>query len=480
MPYERKTIDISVSEDLREILKEIEGESIVASLLLKRRHNKEDLVESYVDFISISSQDRGKISYLTNDRMESVDANEYWTSSRRYHTKPGSFITKLFTGVSAKEIEKFSGLFRSQSQKTKFVFKIVNGKEIKRYYSENSYAHMRASLGASCMKHDHCQNYFQLYTKNEDKVSMLVMLNPEGNLLGRAILWNFESVKLMDRIYTTNDEDLQFHFKKWATENDYLYKSDQNWSSSLYFEQLGQKKRELRFDIKLDNIKLDRYPYMDTFKFLDTNKGILSNYLPDNMDYVRTLTGSDGNTHYNDYLRLDDIDRVFRHRGDTVYVDYLKLYTTRDNCQYSDINNQYILRKDSEYKEEVNDYIFNEEFNHLNSPRLLELIEKYSQRKQEKYSDVMSSIDSITAAFDSSMFTLGQQGNGVSSIRLRHPADAVNDDVEVSNIDFRDYLRRGLRLSVEEPVAPQIRDVIDVIGNEQVEPRIFEGDDQPF
>jgi hypothetical protein len=68
------------------------------------------LVESHVDFISISSQDRGKISYLTSDRMSSVDSDDYWTSSRRYHTKPGAFISKMFTGIDAKEVEKFSSL----------------------------------------------------------------------------------------------------------------------------------------------------------------------------------------------------------------------------------------------------------------------------------------------------------------------------------------------------------------------------------
>ena len=53
---------------------------------------------------------------------------------------------------------------------------------------------------------------------------MLVMLNLEGNLKGRALLWNFGTNKIMDRIYTTDDEKLHLYFKKWATENGYLYK----------------------------------------------------------------------------------------------------------------------------------------------------------------------------------------------------------------------------------------------------------------
>jgi hypothetical protein len=72
---------------------------------------------------------------------------------------------------------------------------------------------------------------------------------------------------------------------------------------------------------------------------------------------------------------LDDINRIFRHRNDTVYVDYIKLYTSRDNLQYSD--NQYILRKDS--NEIINDYIFNKEY--INSPRIEQVI---SQRRKRK------------------------------------------------------------------------------------------------
>jgi hypothetical protein len=38
---------------------------------------------------------------------------------------------KMFTGIDAKEVEKFSSLFKSQSVKTNFVFEIVSGYDIK-------------------------------------------------------------------------------------------------------------------------------------------------------------------------------------------------------------------------------------------------------------------------------------------------------------------------------------------------------------
>ena len=358
--YERKTVDILISDDLRNILREIESESIVASLLLRKRHTKEDLVDSPVNYISISSQDKSKISYLTPDRMETLDTDTYWTSSRRYHVKPGAFISKLFCGIPAKEVEKFSNLFRSQSVKTKFTFDIISGNDIKKYYYHESYAsNERGSLGVSCMKHEHCQNLFSLYTKNENKVSMLIMLNTDGYLIGRALLWNFDGNKIMDRIYTMNDEDLSFHFKKWATENNYLYKSEQNWFNTLYFENLSNKRKELKLEIKLDNYRPMKYPYMDTFKFINLDNGFISNFIPDEDGSVRTLTSSDGGYHDSDHLKFDGIDKVFRYRNEAVYVNYLEIYTSRNNVEYSNVNDQYILREHMVYDEVIGDVVFN-------------------------------------------------------------------------------------------------------------------------
>ena len=110
MPYERKTSDIFISDDLRNILTEIESQSMVASLLLKRRHSNEDLVEDFVNHISVSREDKGKISYLTKERFAAIDESEIWTSSRRFQAKPGGFISKVFKDIPAKEVELFSTL----------------------------------------------------------------------------------------------------------------------------------------------------------------------------------------------------------------------------------------------------------------------------------------------------------------------------------------------------------------------------------
>ena len=376
MAYERKTIDISISNELRDLLVQIKGDSEVAKLLLRKRHSKEDLVDSPVDYISMSIEDKGKISYLTLDRIANIDADEYWTSSRRYHAKPGAFVTKLFKNVSAKEVEKFSNIYRAQANKVNFNFEVVRGERIRDLYHGDSYSSTESgSLGASCMKHDCCQDYFDVYTENE-QVSMLAMFDENEDLIGRALLWDFDGHKIMDRIYAKNDEELSFHFKKWATENNYLYKSEQNWYNTLFFENLKVKKTELQLEVKLANVPR-QFPYVDTFKFIDMYNGIISNYITSTSSYVLTTTS--GETNDIDSLRFDGISRVFRYRNDSVYLSYRGFYTSRENTHYSRYNDLYIARDDAFYDHDIQDYVFKGEYESQNSSYVEQLRAKVSE-----------------------------------------------------------------------------------------------------
>lgn len=354
MPYERKTVDIFISDEIKSLLYSIKEDSIVAKMLLRSRQRIEDLVEDYVNYISISSQDRSKISYVTKDRLGVILESDYWTSPRRYQTKPGAFVSKLFKNIPAKEIENFSNLFKAVSLKPKFTFSVVSGNEIKKYYHWDSYSKDRGSLGVSCMKHDRCQDLLDIYSKS-DKVTMLVMLDDFGKLMGRSLLWNIEPNKIMDRIYTIDDESLRFHFKKWATDNNFWYKSEQNWYNTLQFEQLGKQKTELEIKVELN--EFDLYPYMDTFKFIDTKTGNIFNYIPKDIK-IKTLVSCDGSKYDGNYLRFDSIDRVFRYSGECCYVQYLDIYTHASNVRWSRLNGQYILQNECEYIDELDDYVF--------------------------------------------------------------------------------------------------------------------------
>jgi len=260
-------------------------------MLLNINEYSDNLVDNPINYISVSDSDKGKISYLNLDRIKSVskDGGDLWKDSR-YHAKPGSFVNKLFKGISQREVEIFSSLFRSESNKPKFELKVLVGEEIRTAYNYKSHSSDYGTLGASCMKHDSCYDYLNIYAKNKDVISMLAMYDEHKRIMGRAILWQEGSNKIMDRIYSVNDEILHLPFKKWATENGFLYKQT-NYFDTLNFENMKTDKKELKLSFNIDMLDDNSFPYMDTFKFADTKKElyIIINQMVPNLIYQQIL-----------------------------------------------------------------------------------------------------------------------------------------------------------------------------------------------
>ena len=365
MPYERKTVDINSSEKFKKFLTEFRKTSEIADLLSKERIPKDLIIDNNVDYISISEDDSTKISYLTQERINLVKSlNEcLWTSKKRFHCKPGSFISKILKDANPKDVETFSNQFKSLSTKQDLRFEIVEGENLREYYHEGKYASQKGSLGSSCMKYDKCQKYFDIYVENPTVVKMLVMKNAKDLIVGRALLWNFswegKDYKIMDRIYTAKDEEFSMFFKNWALENGYFHKKHQNWANTLQFQEVES---EIRVGIQLDKFTFLKYPYLDTFKWIDMEKGILYNYLPDyfkreNYNHKLICT-PEGYTEWPDYLAFDEIDRCWSYRGDIIDVDGVR--TGVYNCAWSETMNKYILKSKSTYSNHLKDYIYSD------------------------------------------------------------------------------------------------------------------------
>lgn len=366
MPYERKTADIHISNQLRDILEEMKGESEIAKNLLKRRVEVDILQEDFPNYIGVSTSDTSKISYLSKDRMYKLLENDsdVWSSSTRFHSKPGAFINKVFKDLKPVDVEKFSSLYRTFSKLKNYNFIIVDGEDIKPYYHYSSHFSDSGSLENSCMKHDKCQDYLDLYTHNKDIIKMLVMLAPNGKMIGRSLLWHFDGNKVMDRIYTIYDEEWRQLFIKWAIDNGYKFKAEQNWRKTFTFRETD-KKLDFRYDIKLKECNFNRFPYLDTFKWLDMEIGTIYNYRPDYFDshnsHHRLLSIIGGGWESPDYLVLDELEREYNYSGDIKRVvdDFgREILTNVDNLIYSNRYGEYMLREESQYLDIVGDYIY--------------------------------------------------------------------------------------------------------------------------
>lgn len=394
-----ETTQIYISSDLRRILEQIRDNSVIASLILQGVHLKRDLPENHINYLAISEADSSKISYLTHDKLLRLkkSGRNIWETAGRTYGRPGSVVGKLFN-IEGREVEIFNNLYKAALSKAKFTFKIVNGEDIKKYYHADTYGGSGSgSLGNSCMKYDHCQKFFGLYSDNNEIISMLVMLDNRGLLMGRALLWNFDSNKIMDRIYTIYDEEFSYHFKKWAIENGYMYKHEQKWNTTLQFE-IGGKKIEKKFSVKLPHWDYDKYPYLDTFKFFDRKSGTLYNYIPYHIESrnIRTLCAPDGNTLDGNIYCLDFLTNIYQHLGETVAIKYFDGKMTADeyrthstNVEWSNVNELHILKKDVIFDERIDDFIFCPELSNLNNQKKIEeriayLEERNKARKAEK------------------------------------------------------------------------------------------------
>ena len=197
-----------------------------------------------------------------------------------------SLLKKSGEEVDGSELEDFVVKFNSEvkSRKENIFqnFKIVKGEDIRKYYLYSSYESDEHTLGSSCMRHGRCQDYLDIYVKNPNQVSMVVLFsekNPQ-KIRGRALLWNVEYDKgydavFMDRIYINNSPDTEL-FKKFAKKSGFIYKKDQDYSKEgfMYDDKLTEIQR---IEVKLENKSFDKYPYVDTLTYYTPWSGKLNN-----------------------------------------------------------------------------------------------------------------------------------------------------------------------------------------------------------
>jgi hypothetical protein len=369
MAYTRKTSDIITSIEFDFILEQIKDQSEVAKLLLKQRHSVEFLVDNHVNYISVSNSDPTKISYLTPERIEFLreKGEDFWESPRRFHIKPGAFVSKLFKSIHPMDVQIFSSLYKNVVSKTTTKFQVISGPQIRHYYHYQSYSKEHGSLGSSCMKYDQCQNYLDIYVKNPQLIKMLVVLDQHDKLIGRALLWDDGFNKIMDRIYTIDDDNYQFMIKTWADENGYLYKKEQRWNNTLYFESKGKVEFK-KVEFQLDKFSFGYYPYMDTFKFIDLNTGKIYNYQPEGVNF-KTICSTDGEVQPQNIYSLCDKSNMYFTSDSIVPVPNRGWNVSSDYTVYSDIYDTYILRDDAFYDQDLGDWIY--EDNDLNNEILL-------------------------------------------------------------------------------------------------------------
>lgn len=286
---------IRMNDDIVRVLDEMKREhndKIARRMLNGMTYNTSD--KDYIDYLGIASVDNTKISYLNKARLATsiTKGSDLWTTKSRYMANSSSVVEKLFPSIyTGREKENFTTLYRhivSKACLEDLEIEIVHGEDIRYWYYGTRYKNDTQGGGSelqqSCMKHEVCQQYLDIYVKNPKQIGMAIIKDKNDLLMARAILWWPDGVGTKkyyhDRIYAISSE-IKRGMQSKLEVMDFINISDRN--------DIAPKK-DYKIDITLDVGEKDfRYvPYMDTMFCLKGN--IISNHQTD----WRQLRDTDG------------------------------------------------------------------------------------------------------------------------------------------------------------------------------------------
>ena len=262
-------------------------------------------------YVMFKEYEGERIGVVNKEAMEPTEAEDQriWSTSRN-NIKIGRLVRAILTAskisFTDSEIEQFTNTYKATYDFAKDALKqfdIVKGDKIAYWYDEENYVSGGGSLNNSCMA-SVGSDYFDIYTQNP-QVSLVILYGDGGSIesekytddriKGRAILWDAkldgQPVKFMDRIYTSQDADVEL-FKQFAEKNGWWFKKRQSMEPNEDFTD-GNSSKKGTIEVKLDDADFSEYPYCDTICYIDSDTGMASNkYWDDSNRMLRDTGGS--------------------------------------------------------------------------------------------------------------------------------------------------------------------------------------------
>lgn len=365
------------SKDFEEIIKSINHP--IADDLLNNENQNEPVtlidITDKNDLVSFATSPK-IIEFLMDsnnkpkDEVTGIDFFKYLRTDRnllmskyRSTIKIGKLVKKIFNdkypdnGKPGRDIESFVNIYKSVFDKDDIMdlFEIVEGEDIQKWYDDDRYAENSSGseLYQSCM--NGCYDYIRFYAINKEHIKMLILYEDDRKrkIVGRALVWNLdipENRTFMDRIYTVHNYQVDF-FKEYAKRKGWLYKSVQSYGNETIVDSKIDNDSGDFMDLTVWDIKLNNeYPYMDTLRYLDQDKKILSTRNISDVKLIST-TGDpqscEWSEKYNRWINMnnlgngyviceigkerytDDIDNV-RKKDDAVFLPYYDEWVSED------------------------------------------------------------------------------------------------------------------------------------------------------
>lgn len=247
---------------------------------------------TYVIFKELNIDDPRQV-VINKEALVQNEGRRVWGHSRN-PVNIGKLVRAILKAsdftFNDKELETFVNIYKSTFDFMKDSskrFDIVSGRDISYWYDKNNYYGENGTLNGSCMA-EVPSSYFSIYMDNPE-IKLVILYDDNGKInsdgkytsdkiKGRAILWNCKlnstKIKFLDRIYTTQDSDVEL-FKKFAQENGWWYKTRQNYVDEPITDGSSVKNSTLIAD--LSSVDHYQYPYMDTLYNLNLTNRTASN-----------------------------------------------------------------------------------------------------------------------------------------------------------------------------------------------------------
>lgn len=179
------------------------------------------------------------------------------------------YINDVLGSNIENEVNKYKSYFNISDYK----IALLNGNDIKKgYFTKYQKYVPNTVLKNSCMNNK--PELLELYVKNSDKVGLLVLLNKDGKIEGRSLLWKIKKLNnyYLDRVYFNNDS-INNIFLDIAKNNmwSYYIKNSHRGNDRnilIYSKDDGYKKlKSNELKIKLNKWGIKKFPYLDTFRY---------------------------------------------------------------------------------------------------------------------------------------------------------------------------------------------------------------------
>jgi len=361
-----------------------------SNLLARFIYNEQYLLDdSQVNYLTM----RGSlISYLPSGKPHVVNDDGRWSRDGRQEGKPGRVIRKILRDemfesnalfrITDSMVEDFSNKCSAyvmangddESQASAVNLYVCNGEFINLYYNLNDASRLSSgNLSGSCMGFKDSE-YFDIYSRNHKVCSMIVALDIERKVAGRALLWKtIDHGYCMDTVYAS--DTIRPLFIDFAIKNNIRYKGQQSCHHNEFDMLNGQGVGNNYVKVQLSESDFDYYPYVDTLYYLDGDDDTLSNREPSGSETYYSLRSTcgereeinDSSTIHDDWSG-DEIDEE-----DSVILDYCRPSGYRwrgtthiDNTVHCNGSGQRVLEEDAvyishDYYLNTSDYVIRDE-----------------------------------------------------------------------------------------------------------------------